>query len=284
MATTGGRWTEAAAPGGFDPDPPHWVPLDFPPPWPARPWIYANVIASANGIVAWRRAGPDDDPVRAVAGGDFSRPGRRVDVRLMRRLRAAADAVSFGAQTLRDQPKLIGGVEDAGPLSAELVRHREAQGLPRVPLQVVYSASGQLDLGVPLFNTAGVRVVVVTTRSGADALRAGGAGARGVTLMAVGEPWVDAPAMVLAHERLFAEHGVRYLDCEGGAVVLESLHAAGLLDEIFVTVTDVEIDPAAHAGIKRIGPLDAGAGRLVAEGRTGADPGYRFQRWRLNDR
>ena len=67
-------------------------------------------------------------------------------------------------------------------------------------------------------------------------------------------------------------------------MALETLHAAGLLDELFVTVTDVTIDPAAHQGIKRIGPLDSGAGRLIAEGRTEVDPGYRFQRWRFHDR
>ena len=268
----------------FTPDPPSFAPVDFPPPWPARPWIYGNVIASANGIVAWTRRGSDDDPVRAVAGGDFSRPGRRVDVRLMRRLRASADAVSFGAQTLRDQPKLVGGVEDAGPLSAELIRYREQRGLPPVPLQVIYSASGRLDLSVPLFNTAGVKVIVVTSQSGADLLRSQGAETRGVVLLAAGEPWIDARGLTLAHEGLFAEHGVRYLDCEGGAVALEALHAAGLLDELFVTVTDVVIDPDAHQGIKRIGPLDAGTGRLVAEGRTATDPGYKFQRWRFNER
>lgn len=268
----------------FTPDPSHFTPIDFPPPWPARPWIYGNVIASANGIVAWTRSGPDDDPVRAVAGGDLSRPGRRADVRLMRRLRASADAVSFGAQTLRDQPKLIGGVEDVGPLSAELVRYRQGRGLPNVPLQVIYSASGRLDLSVPLFNTAGVRVVVVTTQAGADLLRSRGAEALGVTLLAAGEPWIDARGLTLAHEQLFAEHGVRYLDCEGGAVALEALHAAGLLDELFVTLTDAVIEPGAHHDIKRIGPLDSGAGRLIAEGHTDADPGYRFQRWRFRER
>ena len=77
---------------------------------------------------------------------------------------------------------------------------------------------------------------------------------------------------------------MRYLDCEGGAVILEALHRAGILDEILVTVTDVSIDPAAHAGVKRITPLDGGAARLIAEGGTPSDPGYRFQRWRFNDR
>ena len=143
------RWRWLVETGGaVSPDPARLPPIGFPPPWPARPWIYGNVIASANGVVTWRRAGPDDDPVRAIAGGDFTRPGRRADLELMRQLRASADAVSFGAQTLRDQPDLVGAADDVGgELGAALRRFREAQGRPRWPLHVLYSASGALDLG-----------------------------------------------------------------------------------------------------------------------------------------
>ncbi len=196
----------------------------------------------------------------------------------MRRLRAGADAVSFGAQTLRDQPNLIGAVDDVGgELGEALIRFRAEQGRPRLPLQVVYSESGRLDLGVPLFNTPGLTAIVVTTAAGARLLR-------GVTVLVAGEERIDSSGLVQAHERLFADFGVRHLDCEGGAVILEALHRAGILDEIFVTVTDVHIDPAAHAGVKRITPLDGGAARLIHEEGTGSDPGYRFQRWRFNDR
>jgi riboflavin biosynthesis pyrimidine reductase len=159
----------------FTPDPAVFEPVEMPPAWPARPWIYGNVIMSQNGIVTWARVGPHDDPIRAIAGGDFTRPGRRADVRLMRRLRAAADAVSFGAQTLRDQPELIGGVADAGgDLGETLVRYRAGRGQGPVPLQAVYTESGSLDLRVRLFNTPGIAVVVVTTaEGGAGAARAG---------------------------------------------------------------------------------------------------------------
>jgi len=262
----------------FSPDPAGFEPVGFPPPWPTRPWIYANVITSRNGIVTWIRAGAHDDPIRAIAGGDFSRPGRRADVRLMRRLRTGADAVSFGAQTLRDQPNLIGAVDDVGgELGEALIRFRAEQGRPRLPLQVVYSESGRLDLAVPLFNTPGLTAIVVTTAAGARLLR-------GVTVLVAGEERIDSSGLVQAHERLFADFGVRHLDCEGGAVILEALHRAGILDEIFVTVTDIHIDPPAHAGVKRITPLDGGAARLIHEEGTGSDPGYRFQRWRFNDR
>jgi hypothetical protein len=102
--------------GPNSPDPDRLEPLGFPPPWPTRPWIYANVIASRNGILTWKRIGVRDDPVRAIAGGDFTRPGRLADLQLMRYLRACADAVSFGAQTLRDQPDLLGTPDIEGGL------------------------------------------------------------------------------------------------------------------------------------------------------------------------
>ena len=103
-------------------------------------------------------------------------------------------------------------------------------------------------------------------------------------ILAAAEDRIDSRALIHAHERLFDEFRVRYLDCEGGVVILGALHEAGILDEIFVTVTDVEIDSAEHAGIKRISALHAGTARLVAESRTDSDAGYRFQRWRFNDR
>jgi riboflavin biosynthesis pyrimidine reductase len=278
------RWL-VDTPGAVSPDPARLSPIGLPPAWPTRPWIYGNVIASANGIVTWRRAGPDDDPVRAIAGGEFTRPGRRADLWLMRQLRAYADAVAFGAQTLRDQPDLVGAADDVGgELGAALRRFRDAQGRPRFPLHVLYSGSGVLDLGLPMFGTPGLRTIVVTTAAGARTLRARGSEARGVAVLQAGEAGerVAAAGLVRAHERLFAEHGVRQLDCEGGMVALEALRAAGILDELFVTRTEVEIDPDAHPGVRRLLALEDAT--LAGEGQTSDDPGYRFERWRFNRR
>ncbi len=260
-------------------------PLGFPPPWPSRPWIYANVITSKNGVVAWTRAGPHDDPVRVIAGGDFTRTGRRADLQLMRYLRACADAVSVGAQTLRDQPDLIGTAEDiGGALGAALSRFRSRQGWPRVPLQVVYSQSGRLDLDVPMFTTPGLTAIIVTTDGGARLLRGRGSEGKGIRTICAGETQVDSVGLVRAHERLFEEFGVRYLACEGGANVLASLYQAGILDEIFVTSTDVAVEPSAHEGITRIFAFEAPAACLIAEGEVASDSGYAFRRWRFNKR
>src|SRR5262249_35113850 len=162
-------------------------------------------------IVTWVRAGAHDDPIRAIAGGDFSRPGRRADVRLMRRLRAGADAVSFGAQTLRDQPNLIGRVDDVGgDLGESLRRFRVEHGRSPVPLQVIYSESGRLDLTVPIFNTPELTPIVVTTSAGERRLRVGSRDDRRVRFLVAGEESVDSSGLIRAHERLFDELRVRY--------------------------------------------------------------------------
>jgi len=269
--------------GPVSPDPARLEPLGFPPPWPDRPWIYSNVITTQTGIVAWTRRGPVDDPIRAIAGGDFTRPGRRADVQLMRYLRACADAVSVGGQTLRDQPELAPTLGHAGSdLGDVLERFRIDHGRRRLPLPVVYTQSGDLDLSVRFFNTPGVEVVVVTTEHGARRLRGQGGERPAPTLLVAGDVGLGAAEMLHAHQRLFGEFGVRYLDCEGGATILDALHGAGLVDEVFVTVTGVRIDPAQRDGVKRLFALDAS--RLIAEGHTAADPDYVFRRFRINER
>src|SRR4030095_12164752 len=77
-ARRAGRGAEAArGPPHFSPDPAAFEPVELPGAWPSRPWIYANVITSRNGIVTWTRAGTHDDHSRAIAGGDSPPPGRR---------------------------------------------------------------------------------------------------------------------------------------------------------------------------------------------------------------
>jgi len=242
------------------------------------------VIASKNGILTWKRAGVHDDPVRAIAGGDVTRSGRLADLQLMRYLRACADAISFGAQTLRDQPDLIGTPDIEGGLGDALYQFRVRHGLGRFPIQVVYSESGRLDLDAPMFNTPHLVVIIITTGAGARLLRARGSHEKGLTMFVAAAERIDSVGLSRSHERLFGEFGVRYLDCEGGAVMLESLHQAHLLDEVFVTVTDAHVEPTEHAEVKRIFDFQAEGACLIGEGRTASDPGYIFRRWRFNQR
>lgn len=268
--------------GERSPDPERFEPIGFPPPWPDRPWIYGVVVASANGVLAWRRAGADDDPVLAVLGGDRARSERVADGELLRHLRCFGD-VGLGSQTLRDQPRLIPTPQESGePPVPALYRFREAHGLPHHPRAIVYSFHGGLPMDLAIFNAPGVDVFVVGPTVAEATLSMRGAPDKGVRFVV--EPTRDPAGLRRAHERLFAEHGVRYLACEGGEKILRALHAANLLDEVFVTVTDAVIDESKHEGVLKIFDFEREGAPLIAEGRTSEASAWRFRRWRFNAR
>jgi riboflavin biosynthesis pyrimidine reductase len=268
--------------GTTSPDPERHEMIGFPPPWPDRPWIYGVMVASANGVAAWRRRGRDDDPVLAVLGGDPTSRDRLADLRQMRFFRIFGDC-SLGAETHRQQPGLVQTPREPGeaPVPA-LYRFRAAHGLPHHPRNVIYSLYGRLDLGDRLFRTPGLDVIVVTLPEGAVSLEARGARRRGVELVV--EANLDAAGLRSAHRRLFADHGVRYLACEGGETVLRALHAAGLLDEVFLTTTGAVIDESRHEGVIKVMDFETEGAVLIAEGTTDPPGGYVFRRWRFDSR
>lgn len=244
------------------PDPARWESLGFPPPWPDRPWIFGVMVASANGVVTWRRRGPADDPVLEILGG-ADRPERIADRRHMRYLRTIGDA-GIGAQTVREQPRLVLTPQEPGDETVpELYAFRVARGLSCHPRNVVYSLYGRLPLAHPIFNTPALQTIVVTSPAGAAVLR--GPLALVPTLPVIAEPVTEREGFVRAHQRLFAEHRIRYLACEGGQTVLSSLRAAGLLDEVFLTA------PRRRPPDLRL----PGRGRRAARGRED-QPGQRL--------
>ena len=268
--------------GRVSPDPAWSDPIGFPPPWPDRPWVFGVMVASANGVVAWKRRAADDDPVRGVLGGDDTRPERIADRRLMRVLRCYGDA-AIGSQTLREQPGLVQTPQEPGePPVPALYRFRTSHGLSYHPRTIVYTLGGHLPLANPVFNTPGLDVIAVTTESGVGELLRRGVEDKPVKMLV--EPLPGAEALARAHRRLFTEHGVRYLACEGGVTVLHALRDAGLLDEVFLTSTDAVIDTSAHEGVLTIFDFEREGAALIAEGRVRPDSNWVFRRWRLNAR
>jgi len=118
-------------------------------------------------------------------------------------LRGRVDAVLAGTGTLRAEGygRLV---KDAGRRAA-----REGRGLAADPLAVVLSRSGDVP-DVPLLADPQQPSVALT---GEDA----------------------APATAFA--RLRAQHGVRSLLCEGGPTLNRGLLDAGVVDELFVTLS-----------------------------------------------
>jgi len=240
------------------------------------------MVASANGVVAWRRRDAKDDPVLAILGGDRAHPARVADKLFMRYLRCFGD-VAVGAETVRTQPELVLTPQQPGdePLP-ELFAFREHAALPRQPRNIIYSVYGRLPLGHRMFTTPGIHPLVVTTPEGAAEVRRRAGAAPPPPLVV--DSLLEPVGLRGAHARLYADFGVRYLDCEGGETILRALRAAGLLDEVFLTTTPHVVDETAHEGVLKIFDFEAEGARLIAEGRAAADPAWRFRRWRFSER
>jgi len=240
------------------------------------------MVASANGVVAWQRRAAKDDPVLAILGGDRKHPARTADRLLMRYLRCFGD-VAVGAETVRTQPELVLSPQQPSdePLP-ELFAFRERAALPRQPRNVVYSLYGRLPMQHRIFATPGIHPLVVTTPVGAAEVRRRTGAA--VPPALVVEDLLDPDGLRRAHAQLYRDFGMRYLDCEGGETILQSLHAAGLLDEVFLTITPYVIDDSAHDGVLKIFDFEAEGARLIAEGHAEVDSTWRFRRWRFSER
>ncbi|MBA2241181.1 MAG: dihydrofolate reductase family protein, partial [Solirubrobacterales bacterium] len=107
----------------------------------ARPYVVLNMVSTVDGKIA--------------LGGRTAGLGSRLDRSLMRRVRAAADAVMVGSATLRAEPVDF-GVPEA------LARARVERGLPPQPLAVTISRRLDLDADAHFFQRARSGSVVFT--------------------------------------------------------------------------------------------------------------------------
>lgn len=166
-------------------------------PGPGRPRVFAHLAQSLDGRIAL----PD--------GAAFWISGPE-DVRHTHRLRAVADAVLVGAETVaRDDPQLTVRAVD-GP----------------DPLRVVLDPQGRIPPGARVCRDGG-RTLLVRSVAGRDP---GGAERALLPADAFG---VDA---VLA---LLAARGVRRVFVEGGGVTISRFLAAGRLDRLHLVIAPV---------------------------------------------
>jgi riboflavin-specific deaminase-like protein len=162
------------------------------------------------------------DGQATVGSGGAAGIGSSTDHRLMRRLRVPADALLYGAGTVRRDNFTPSVPPDLEP-------ERLARGLAAQPLAAVISTSGQIPHDNAFFNRG--RPFVFTTEG--QAIHAAQALGDRARVLGFGAGNVDLAA-VLRHLR--EAHGVRVLLCEGGPHLTRDLIAAGLLDELFLTL------------------------------------------------
>jgi riboflavin-specific deaminase-like protein len=213
-----------------------------------RPYVVLNMVATLDG--------------KAAVEGSTRGMGGEADREIFHLLRTQADALMAGAGTVRRERYGRAVKTDAGR------ERREADGLAPEPLTVVVSASGELPDDLPLLQAEGAPVVLATgsEREYADV-------PADVTTLRVGD---DLPVLLA---RLREEHGVRSVLCEGGPTLNMHLLAAGLVDELFLSVDPVLVGGEDALTIVAGRPLARPiAAELVSLLQAG---GELFFRWRL---
>jgi len=176
-----------------------------------RSWLRGNMIASADGA--------------ATIDGRAGRLGNPTDQMLLGLLRALSDVVIAGAGTVV--------AEGYGPARAraEYQELRAAAGQPPAPVMAVVSNRLRLDFSARYFTDESRRPIVVTCDAAPkDLLRA----AHKVADVVVAGAEVVEPALLV---RALAERGHTRMLCEGGPTLLGGIAAAGVLDELCLTIS-----------------------------------------------
>jgi riboflavin biosynthesis pyrimidine reductase len=176
------------------------------------PWLRANMVASLDGAARY--------------GGRSEQLSSAADMRIFGTLRALSDAVIVGAETARAE-----GYRPARA-RADFAERRAALGQPPAPVIAVVSASLDLDFSLPLF-TKPVVPTVVLTGAHADPVRVRQAQAAGAEVIVAGKSARVDPVQALS---ALADRGLTRLLTEGGPRLLAQFAAAGLLDELCLSI------------------------------------------------
>ena len=187
----------------------------------APPVLYANFVETLDGIVAIR----SEPRSNRLVSGDSE-----TDRFVMGLLRACADCVLIGSGTLHGSPKALWTPEKAHPDSADAYAElRRRLGLREDPMLAVMTASGALEPEHPALEHG---AVVLTTEPGAERCHRQLPGSVEVVALP-GETAVDPGTAVGA----LRERGYGSILSEAGPHVFGSLLEAGLVDELFLTVS-----------------------------------------------
>ncbi|MFF3732120.1 pyrimidine reductase family protein [Streptomyces sp. NPDC002476] len=177
------------------------------------PWLRANMVSTLDG------AAQHDGRSQPISCAS--------DMRIFGTLRALADVVVAGAETVRQE-----GYRPARAREAFAAR-RAAAGQGPAPAIAVVSGGLDLDFSLPLFVSPLVPTLVLTG-AGASADRMAAARAAGAEVVIAGEGSRVDPARAV---RELADRGLRRLLTEGGPRLLGQFVAAGVLDELCLTVS-----------------------------------------------
>lgn len=210
------------------------------PPAGRRRWVAINMVASVDG-------GVTVDGVSQALGGEGDLAG-------FRGLRAAVDVVLVGAGTAR--------AEQYGPAKVRPAARQARRDRGQEPRPTIAVVSRSLDLqgAERLFD--GDTGVIVVTPTDSDPTRRDALRSRGATVLVAGEGDVDlADALAQMDAR-----GLARVLVEGGPRLNRDMLAAGLVDELFLTVSPMLVGGRAAAIVG--GSLDRPVDLRLREGRV----------------
>ena len=197
------------------------------------PWLRANMVSTLDG------AAQHDGKSQPISNA--------ADMRIFGTLRALADVVIVGAETVRQE------AYRPARARAEFAEAREAAGQEAAPAVAVVTASLDLDLSLPLFTSPLVPTLVLTGAAAAPD-RIAAAEKAGARVVIAGDGMGVEPVRAV---QALGELGHTRLLTEGGPRLLGQLVAAGVLDELCLTVAPM---------------LTAGDAQRIAGGPTVAVP------------
>jgi riboflavin biosynthesis pyrimidine reductase len=211
----------------------------------ARAYVYSNFVLSRDGRVSFNEPGH-------MSGGEVSGFSEH-DRWLMALLRARADAILMGDNTLRIEPDHVWTAEHIAPDDAEaFAALRRSEKRAPVPLQVFLSLDGDVDVGAAaIFSRDDAQVVLATTTRGAAQARGLPVTRARMDVIELGSEAVDIRALL---DLLRQSYGVGTVLCEGGPRAFGSVLAAGCLDDEFLTLSPVVVGSA--PGVPRPGLVE----------------------------
>jgi riboflavin biosynthesis pyrimidine reductase len=190
--------------------------------------VYANFVSTVDGVVAIPSIPRSNDLVAA---------GSRADHLVMALLRAFADVVLVGAGTLRASPQGTWRAEKVYPAAAaELAELRRNLGRAEAPLVAIVTGRGSIDVAHPVLETG---ALVLTSEEGAARLAGRLPVATEVVTFGTG-PDLDLGVAV----RELRNRGHAFVLSEAGPHTFGGLLAAGVVDELFLTVSPLLVGDA----------------------------------------
>jgi riboflavin biosynthesis pyrimidine reductase len=216
-------------------------------------WVRGNMIASLDG------GATDDGKAGGLAG-----PGDRAVFSLMRH---AADVILVGAATVRIENY------SGAQLSVAARQARQRRGQAEVPPIAVVTRSGDLDPSALLFTRTEVPPLILTSTRTVEDTRCRLGSVAEVIDASGADPNSADPAVVL---KTLAERGLFRVLSEGGPLLLGSLIAQGLMDELCLSVAPILVGGAAKRIVTGLGNVHT---RMRRTHVLTDDDGYLYTRY-----